>query len=222
MQKIKKKIIVIGLPKTGLTSLLFSLKRLGYDAHGTNKHVLRAYLNDDLGTTYDYLDRYEALLDWPVQLVYKMAFRRYRSDALYILSLRRSPDAWVESLKRHSLQAHPLKTWFPKLFGYRWPHGFEDQFKAFYEAYNTDAVSFFKENDASPQLLTFCSEEGDSWPEICRFIGRDIPEDTPFPKADVSSERSPQRFRVFCNKIGSKAYSIAAPRIKAGKPIYLP
>lgn len=222
MKTIKKKMFVIGLPKTCLTSVLFACRYLDLNAHGTNKPALKAYFRDDLVTIYDYFNNHDVLVDWPVPLMYKQAFRHYGADALYVLTLRRSADAWVDSLKRHSLLTNPLKTWYPKLFGYRWPHGFEDLFKAFYQSYTEDAVRFFAENDASDQLLTFCAETGDSWPQLCDFIGCNPPPEIPFPKKNISVERDMRRFRLAYNTVASSVYGCIAPKVLRNRPIVLP
>lgn len=217
-----RKVLVIGLPKTGLSSLWAALHHLGYHRHGTSKPLLKAYFRNDFASINAYLDEFEAVSDWPVPLVYKSAFHRYGPDACYILSLRRDPDVWVESLKRHAMGTHPLKTWFPRLFGYRWPHGFERQFRAFYESYNADALRFFEANGASSQLMTFCCETGDSWQKLCAFIGCDPPVGMPFPRENVSAERKTKHFRLAYNTVGSRLYSVIAPRLKSGKAICLP
>ena len=99
-----RKVFVVGLPKTGLTSLLHALTQLGYKTHGTNKKGLKALLRGDLETVDRYFQEYEAFLDWPVPLLYRRLFESYGKDAKYILTLRKSPETWVESLKRHSLR----------------------------------------------------------------------------------------------------------------------
>ena len=218
----EKRVFVIGLPKTGLTSLLKAFRYLGYSAHGTNKPALKSYQRNDLRFVYNYLDQYEAFFDWPIPILYKEAYRRYGDESLYILSLRRSPREWVESLKRHSMQAHPVKSWFPTLYGYRWPHGFEVQFESFYESYNVETVRFFEENFASAQLLEFCSEAGDSWPNLCNFIGCDAPVGIPFPRENVSKERKIKAFRLIYNTVASRLYGRLAPAIMSGHPVHLP
>ena len=97
------KVFVIGLNKTGTTSLGKALKILGY------RHICchRIELIEDIiiqknfDRIYEIADQYDAFEDWPWPLAYRELSQKY-PDAKFILTMRKSPEVWFKSLFHHA------------------------------------------------------------------------------------------------------------------------
>jgi len=175
----KRKVFGIGLNKTGTGTLGKCLKGFGYRHLSYRRDLLLALREGRIDEIFTIIDEYESFEDWPYPLMYKELFARYR-DAFYILTVRSSPEVWIESLKSHSLRTHPRIHARKLAYGHDYPHGFENEHIAFYQAHNANVISFFEQNGASDLLLCACWENGDGWRELCRFLGRPMPS-VPFP-----------------------------------------
>lgn len=97
-----------------------------------------------------------------------------------MLTRRRSPQAWLDSLKRHALRISPKNRLRGLAYGRDYPHGYEAEHLAFYEQHYRDVRTFFSARDASHLLLEVCWDDGDGWAELCSFFDLPIP-DQPFP-----------------------------------------
>ena len=135
---------------------------------------MASYLHGDKDPLFALCDEYTAFQDWPYPLAYRDLFNRY-ADAKFILTLRKSPEVWLKSLKKHCLRAHP-KTNSQKLaYGQSYPHGYEKQFLDIYRKHILDAEAFFESNQASERLKILSWEDGNGWPELCSFLNMPIP-----------------------------------------------
>ena len=72
---------------------------------------------------------------------------------------------------------------------------------------------YFAEQGATENLLEFCSEAGDSWSELCDFLGFNPAPSGDFPKEHVSSETRHKKFRLYYNRAGAYLYGRLAPRM---------
>lgn len=120
--------------------------------------------------------------------MYRELALRY-PEARFILTLRRSPEAWVESLKRHSLLTSPKGSCRRLAYGYPYPHGVEAEHIEIYHRHNAEVQAFFAERGEEGRLRVLCWEDGDGWVELCGFLGHPVP-DMPFPRANVTDERT--------------------------------
>ena len=131
------KVFILGLPRTGTQSMHalmehIGLKSLHFDLEYMD--VLNAMDGD-----FSFLDRYDAISDLPIPLVYKDLSKRY-PEAKFILTLRKDADAFANSIemlyqfnkrswllceKIRYLFVYPVWTWL-----IRYNHQFSLQAKA--------------------------------------------------------------------------------------------
>lgn len=186
------RIFGIGMHKTGTTSLHTALKILGIDsAHWQGAHwakaIWREMNNDGWSET---LERHYALCDLPITLLYKQLDKAYPGSK-FILTLR-DPVRWLESVRRH---------WNPKFNKFR--EGWDsdaftnrihkilygqtdfdaDVFYARYHQHNIEVFEYFRDRPAD--LLTMSMDRGAGWPELCKFLGKPVP-NVEYPKAFVT------------------------------------
>lgn len=187
----RRRIFGIGLNKTGTSSLKHAYRALGLRDFDRRARAFALYQAGDLPRLFNLIDGFEAFQDWPWPLLVPDLLARY-PDAQFILTRRRSPEAWVESLKAHALRTHPDNNPRLDIYGHAYPHGREAEHVAFYLAHQDAVRALFA--DRADQLLEVCWEEGDSWERLCGFLGRPVPS-APFPHANraATAEIDPAR-----------------------------
>lgn len=169
------KIFGIGLNKTGTTTLGEALKTLGYDKHiGFDPKILEYYKFCDLKPIFDIADQNNNFEDWPWPLIFKDLYEKYES-AKFILTKRKTPETWYESLCNHSRKIEPSDA-RKLIYGHYMPHDFKKEHIKFYNDHNREVTDFFKKN-APDKLLTVCWEDNDEWEKLCGFLDKDIPKD---------------------------------------------
>ena len=175
----RRKVFGIGLNKTGTTTLGECLTTLGYRHQSYSNAALQAFVNGQVDTVVAMADRFDSCEDWPWPLVWRALYERYGDEARFILTTRSSPEIWIDSLKRHSLNTHPTRAMRPLIYGHYYPHGYETEHVAAYERHNQAVRDFFAR--AAPHaLLEVCWENGDRWDKLCTFLEHDLPA-APFP-----------------------------------------
>lgn len=174
------KVFGIGLNKTGTSSLKRALLTLGYNHCDLRGRLTHKYFNNGFDQIFNTVAEFDSFEDWPWPLMYKQVFEKYGENARYVLTRRNSSQAWLESLKAHSLVTNPDNNPRKKIFGFDYPHGAEAQHLEYYENHLSKVRQYFEEQGASHVLREVCWEEGDGWREICDFLEEPIP-DAPFP-----------------------------------------
>ncbi|MEX0852347.1 MAG: sulfotransferase family protein [Bauldia sp.] len=174
------KVFGIGLSKTGTTSLFAALHRLGYRA-ATYRHLqaleVPGWLNGDF--SMDYLTLWDAITDLPVATYFHDLDRRYPGSK-FVLTCR-DIDSWLDSANRHWLRRPMRDDGFGRevrlaTYGIV---GFDPaRFRFVYQAHERNVRWHFR--DRPDDLLVMNLAEGDGWPELCRFLGKEAP-DEPFP-----------------------------------------
>lgn len=177
------KVFGVGLNKTGTSSLRRALVSLGYSHCDIRGRLTGMFLKGHIGQVLETSKEFDSFEDWPWPMIYREAFAHYGDSARYVLTTRRSSEAWVESLKAHSLTTSPDNNPRKRVFGYAYPHGAEAQHMAFYESHNAQVRQFFADNNASDLLIELCWETGDGWDELCNFLDEPL-QDKPFPHAN--------------------------------------
>lgn len=195
------KIFAVGLQKTGTSTLAISLQTLGFSTLNNNRKLYYAYLKGDTSGLKAYYDRADGYHNWPTPMVYRELYELYGERGRFILTVRKSPQAWLKSLKNHVLRRTPYSNRRHRLiYGYALPHGREAEHIAYYEAHNQAIRDFFREKGAEDQLLEICWENGDGWEKLCTFLGRPVPE-VPIPHANRTADRKRYPFRIAINSV---------------------
>lgn len=189
------KVIGIGLNKTGTKTLSACLRHFGYERNiSVRRDLLELYRDGELEEIFKVVDKNETFEDWPFPLVYKELFFRYGSLARYILTKRKDPISWLNSLKSHSLTTSPDLHCRRLAYGFNYPHGLEKEHLDFYCTHNDRVVEFFNEHNASHLLLEISWDAGDGWDKLCPFLGEPIPT-LPFPHLNEAAREIPDEIK---------------------------
>lgn len=157
------KVLGIGLPKTGTTSLHRAFEILGYDSvHAPG--------------SWESMIKHEAASDLAAVWWYRRVWDEF-PDCKFILTTR-SPESWLESCESHFEKAAPtedLLRWRERIFGREtfWKYHWIEAWNQHAEA----ARSFFRTRSHAG-FMTYAVMEG--WSPLCRFLDKPIP-DVPFP-----------------------------------------
>jgi len=187
------KVFGVGLNKTGTKTLCEALKILGFknsqSSDVKNSPIIRWELtnhwkNQNFEPIIEFSKDYNNFEDWPWPLVYQIMYKTYE-DAKFILTVRKSPEVWYESLCKHAKRVSDSR--FSKMiYGYHMPHDFKKEHISFYKTHNEDVCNYFNENN-SDRLLVLCFEDGDAWSKLCTFLDQKIPQ-KPFPHKNNSED----------------------------------
>lgn len=196
------KVMVIGLSKTGTSSLNRMLTALGYRVCGPRKDVLARVRNGEMSAVDELLESYDAFEDWPWPLTYRYVLERYGKRVKFILSLRSTTDKWLASITAHGFRTSVRKS-MKLSYGHYRPFGREEEFRAIYECHNEEVRRFFAQHPG--QLIEVCLENGDGWEKLCGFLEDPVPS-LPVPHVARSVDQG-KRFTVMLNSMIAPFYS---------------
>lgn len=174
----KEKVFGIGMPKTGTTTLGAVLDTLGYRHYTYDMDLTVKVRKGDLTSLFRKIRHYDSFEDWPWHLVYKELDKNY-PEAKFILTVRKSTNKYVDSLKKHHLRQGVAKPEFDKPYWWDGVFDFQpnewdyDKAKHEYEKHNEDVMHHFKNRE--DKLLIICWEDGDEWSKICKFLNEKVP-----------------------------------------------
>jgi hypothetical protein len=191
------RVVGAGLGRTGTMSLKLALEQL---LGGRCYHMVETFERPADGPTWiralqeepvdwdEFLAEYVATVDWPACDFWR-PLAAANPDALILLSVRESADAWWTSANATIFQAlqierarGPEASWQAAFFETRAPIMLdEDAAKAYYEEHNADV----RAHAPADRLLEY--RAGDGWEPLCAALGVAVP-DTPFPHANTSEE----------------------------------
>jgi hypothetical protein len=176
------KIFGIGFQKTGTKSLAAALRRLGYSVTGPNGVDDPDIASNVHQMAHRLVERYDAFQDNPWPVLYRQLDERYRGSR-FILTVR-EPERWIRSVVAHfGDDETPMRRW---IYGVGRPRGHEAVFLARYRAHNADVLAHFAER--SRDLLVLDVDAGFEWEPLCRFLGKDVPQE-PFPHRNRREDR---------------------------------
>jgi hypothetical protein len=168
------KIIGVGLNKTGTTTLGACFKILGFRHLSMRRDLVMAWRDGRLDKIFAETDRYDSFEDWPYPLIYRELAERY-TDAKFILTVRASPEIWLESISSHALRIAATGEVRKLIYGAAFPQNAPEQYLAVYDRHNREVLDFLGD-----RVRKLCWETGDGWSELCSFI--DVPQpDMPMP-----------------------------------------
>lgn len=184
------KIFGIGWAKTGTTTLGRCLELLGYRHVGQRLDLVPHLEQGDLTVIYEVAAEADAFEDWPWLLLFReldLAFPGSR----FVLTTR-APDRWIRSylnmLRHPGFISDELTHVRRVLYGLPFPDVTAEQLIDRYCRHNDTVTDYFQ--GRPHDLLVVDWEAGHGWPELCRFLGRDVP-DQPFPKENVGNYEPP-------------------------------
>lgn len=175
------KVFGIGLNKTGTTTLGVCLSQLGYRHTSFQRALLVDFVAGNPEPAFAVADQFDSFEDWPWPLMYRELDARFPRSK-FILTLRASPEIWLESLKQHSTTTHPDMHARKLAYGWDYPHGHEQEHLAFYRRHAEAVRAHF-----GSRLLELTWEDGDGWEKLCGFLDKPVP-DVPLPHANRASD----------------------------------
>jgi hypothetical protein len=170
----KKKIICIGLSRTGTSSLHHIFSELGLKS----AHFCDFLLSEP--PQYQKCDRYDCLIDSPIPLFYKELDKLF-DDSKFILTMREKEE-WLQSMKWMFSHGKVIWNWSENI------HAYHEQFygcrsynksllSMHWDNYHHDVFDYF--SDRPNDLMTIKLEEGFNIASICDYVSlpyRDIPD----------------------------------------------
>lgn len=182
------KVICVGLPKTGTTTLRVCLQLLGYSKAPYDLELIHDVANGNMEGITSILQSHTCFEDWPWPIAYEAAYE-LEPRAAYVLTERASTRVWLESLRKHTKRepSESSRELRESIFGHDDPWRRGELYEEYYEDHIASVRGFFE--DKKDQFLQVCWERGDGWKQLCDFLGLDEPVATPFPHANSAKEK---------------------------------
>jgi hypothetical protein len=186
LSKSKPKVFVIGLNKTGTTSVGDALHQLGYRRLGwgdfTSRKLFHDWYSGNLEPLVKYTTEYDAFEDLPWPFVYQEMAALY-TDAKFILSVRANEEVWWKSISRHTAR----RVWIGHELTYGSYSAAKDKeaYINLYRQHQQDVCQFFE--DKPGRLLHLNIDESANWKPLCDFLNHDFVPNSPFPMSNSKS-----------------------------------
>lgn len=177
-----KKIFVLGLSRTGTTSLHAALVLLGLSSIHYPAAAAKCWLAGRFEE--DVLKDYDACLDLPTPIYYPQLDRLYPGSK-FILT-ERPIEPWLDSVSRQWKAAGPpgpktvlrdmvrASVYGTILFN-------ANRLKTVWMQHSKNVKSYFHGRESD--FMTFNVSEGDGWDKLCQFLGKNKPADiSDFPR----------------------------------------
>lgn len=203
------KIIGIGLPKTGTTSLHHALRRLGYDSihTPTDRRTAEQIRRGDY--RLEVLERHDAISDIPIPAIFPQLDVAFPGSR-FILTMR-DEDSWIQSQKGAWFNARPPAPSTTRALYRGMLYGVidfnEERFRWVYRDHLRRVSEHFS-GERDDDLLTLDLAKGDGWERLCAFLG--VPEpDEPFPRSNTKEREIRPRKRSLAGQIPAAIRRIA-------------
>lgn len=175
--KNEKKVIGIGLHKTGTSTLGDALIKLGYKVVGARLDLTESLKKGHIKPAIQLAKRFDALQDVPWALLYKELDNAF-PNSKFILT-ERNEDKWLNSILKHFGNRHwDMHEW---IYGKGVAKGNEIIYRNKYRNHNKEVKQYF--NNRPNDLLVMSFENGDEWEKLCDFLNIPVPK-TKFPHSN--------------------------------------
>lgn len=172
----RERIFVIGLAKTGTTSITEALEILGFKSlHWAPLAKLNKQKVLELNWQW-WLNKYDAFSDVPVTYFFRELDQKF-PNSKFIQTVREK-DSWLKSCKKHFLVPsihEEAKALHQELYGSDiFDH---NAFAEGYERHHRQIKEYFQ---GRSDFMTIDIFKGGGWEKLCSFLNKDVP-DQPFP-----------------------------------------
>lgn len=176
------KVFCIGLNKTGTTSLGDALQTLGMSRSGWSLQAAEFTLcwhekrfPDEI---VQVVEKYDCFEDLPWPLYFEELDKR-NPDARFILTTRKTDDAWLRSIQGH---IERIENWVGHflIYGSYDPESDAKKYMKKYQEHNAAVRAYFS---SKPDRLLDIHIEEANWLTLCEFLGCPCP-DLPFPHSN--------------------------------------
>lgn len=184
----RPKVFGIGLQKTGTTTLGACLTHLGYRHKSYDRQALWHVRKGRDKQLVEMMDRYDSFDDEPWARIYRLADQRY-PDAKFILTVRKSSDAWFNSLAKHCdrLLFNEHRRY---LFGSMYPRENRQEIVEIYENHIASVKDYFEGREGKLLVVSFDGDsQASAWEKICDFLGCEVP-NVPVPRMNAAPSRN--------------------------------
>jgi len=187
---LRPKIFIVGLSKTGTTSIGDALVLLGYKRLGwkdiRSRQLVHTWANGDYDALKDQTRYFDAFEDLPWPFMYRQMAEMYPT-AKFVLSLRKDEQTWLTSMRRHVGRGN----WraYEYFYGTDQVDGHEDVVLHSYRNHTENVRSYFRHQPHRYVEITIDDDGDVNWEAICRVA--ECPEgrvpSVPFPKSNTAS-----------------------------------
>ena len=183
----KPKVFVIGLNKTGTTSLGNALRILGYRTLGWGDFISRKLFHDwysgNLQPLIQCSTKYDAFEDLPWPFAYEEMTTIY-PDAKFILTVRENEETWWQSIARHTEK----RVWIGHklIYGSYFATNDKATYIELYLSHRQRVHEFFK-NQPERLLEVNIDDESANWDKLCEFLGCSTVPKSAFPKSNTKN-----------------------------------
>lgn len=166
-----KKIIGIGLPRTGNVTLAACVRQLfEFQTVGWNKQAAEAVVGNDWRTVQEMAAGNRCLTELPWAAIFRK-LDTWFPDSKFVLTYR-DPHTWIESMTEQidkirnpeTAGGAEFRRWF---FGAAYPLGNEQQYTRRYVQHIQEVSRYFQ----TSKKLLIISWEQHGWTELCNFLG---------------------------------------------------
>ncbi len=183
LKPLASKVFCIGMHKTATTSLHHALEILGFDSwHWSSAHAAKAIWREmnNAGTSPT-VDRYDALGDLPIPMLYQQLDRAYPGSK-FILTLR-DEASWLDAVERHfDPRFNRFRVgWSKDPFTNRVHqvlYGRQDfdaaVFLERYQRHNREVLAYF-EGRPDDLLVMKIHDNSTGWEPLCAFLDKPRP-----------------------------------------------
>lgn len=157
-----RKVLVLGLPKSGTSTLATMLRILDFQVTGPNPSI------DEHDTLLEVYNKYEAFQDYPWCFQYPFLLKHNKE--IQVIVLKRGKESWVKSFKKSYGGKHLnyLSYKYMKLSKIE-P---DDVFYNYHTSYYDTVLNIL---DAQQVSYIQMSLNDLNWKNLCEFLGRPVP-----------------------------------------------
>ena len=141
----QSKIFIIGLHKTGTTSLAYFFEKMGYLVTGPDTHLVAQIENDNFKEVDRLLTTYDVFQDDPWYMIYPYLYQKY-PEARFIL-LERNKLEWIKSVQRFYGEDNYNNAVRRKFYGSANTIQNEEAYLSKFTKHNEEVKDFFSNED---------------------------------------------------------------------------
>lgn len=195
-------VIGVGFQKTGTSTLREALKILGYRVKDTTRRALIPILRGNYKKIVRMLKNYDAVEDTPWYIIYKELDELF-PNSKFILTIR-DEESWYKSVKNHIGDLRTAHHQWIYGRGKALPKDDKANTLKVYNDHNREVIEYFKNRPDDLLIIDFT--RGEKWEKICKFLGREVPDD-PFPHYNkTSASRKKKMSKIKLRRKQIKSY----------------
>lgn len=204
------KIVCVGWPKTGTSTIGDALIMLGYEVVGCRLDLAEPLLEGNTESLLQLSERFEAFQDHPWCLYYQLLDEKFENCG-FILTTR--PESqWLESAKAHFGRLNYEVPMFELAYGVGHIAGNEEFFLNSYREHIRQVRDYFR---GRSDFLELDISRGLDWEEICDFLEIPRPKRA-FPHSNQAYKKRSPAFRAIerLKKLLPESVVIAGSNVK--------